>query len=176
MHNPFERLRIGNRGKHPMEPELRSITPRLIVGEVAPNFTLPSLVGEPVTRSAYRPRRHLALLMLPSVDMPARLYIEELREIYGQIREADGEVLVLIADTAASADGLRAAIETPFPLLLDPEGAASKRYLPDGARYGLFILDRYGALHAQWALIGLPLPPVAEVVEWLGVIDTQCSL
>jgi peroxiredoxin len=159
-----------------MEHELRSTTPRLTVGEVAPNFTLASLEGEPVTRSAYRARRHLALLMLPGIDMPARTYIEGLRNAYGQIRAADSEVLVLIADAAANADGLRAAIEAPFPLLLDPEGTVSKKYLPDDARYGLFILDRYGALHAQWALTGQPFPPVEEIVEWLGVIDTQCTL
>jgi peroxiredoxin len=159
-----------------MERELRTTTPRLTVGEVAPNFTLASLDGEPVTRSAYRSRRHLALLMLPGIDMPARTYIEELRDAYDRIRAADGEVLVLIADSAANADGLRAAIEAPFPLLLDPEGGASKKFLPDDARHGLFILDRYGALHAQWALTGLPLPPVEEIVEWLSVVDSQCSL
>jgi peroxiredoxin len=159
-----------------MEQQLVTITPRLGVGEVAPNFTLASLEGEPVTRSAYRARKHLALLMLPVIDLPARTYIEELRDVYGKIRAADGELLVLIADTAAHADGLRAALDVPFPLLLDPEGIASKKYLPEGARCGLFILDRYGALHAQWAIAAPPFPAAADVVEWIEVVDNQCTL
>jgi peroxiredoxin len=156
--------------------QLNTTTPRLRVGDVAPNFTLASLEGEPVTRSNYRARRHLAMLMLPGVDAPARAYITELRDAYRRIRAADGEVMVLVADTAANADGLRAALEMPFPILLDPKGAASRKFLPDGARYGLFILDRYGALHAQWAITTPPLPPVADIVGWLEVVDTQCTL
>ncbi len=161
--------------EYPMQ-QLSTTTPRLSVGAVAPNFTLADLAGEPVTRSDYRARKHLALLMLPGVDALARSYLDELREAYGEVRASDGEILVLISDPAARPDGLRAALETPFPILLDPDGAASRKYLPEGARYGLFILDRYGALHAQWPLASLPLPPVADVVEWIAVVDNQCSL
>jgi peroxiredoxin len=159
-----------------MEQQLITIAPRLDVGKVVPNFTLANLEGEPVTRSAYRARKHLALLLLPVIDLPARTYIEELRGVYGKIRAADGELLVLIADTAAHADGLRAALDVPFPLLLDPEGIASKKYLPDGVRYGLFILDRYAALHAQWAIVAPPFPPASDVAEWIEVLDNQCTL
>jgi peroxiredoxin len=159
-----------------MQQQLNTITPRLSVGQVAPNFTLAGLDGEPVTRSAYRSRRHLALLMLPVIDASSRAYIEELRGVYGKIRAADGELLVIVADSAAHADGLRAALETPFPMLLDPDGTVSNKYLPTSARYGLFILDRYGALHAQWPLASPPLPPVEDVVEWIEVVDNQCSL
>lgn len=159
-----------------MQEQLNTTLPRLTVGEVVPNFTLADLHGEPVTRSAYRARRHLALLMLPQVDAPARAYIESLRDVYRPIRAADGELLVLVADSAAHADGLRSALEVPFPILLDPEGAASKKFLPDGGRYGVFIIDRYGALHAQWALTRPPLPPIADIVEWVEVIDNQCTL
>ncbi|MBX0330850.1 peroxiredoxin family protein [Oscillochloris sp. ZM17-4] len=159
-----------------MDQQLSTTLPRLSIGAVVPNFTLAGLDGQPVRRSAYRARKHLALLMLPGVDMLARIYIEGLRDVYSNICAADGEVLVLVADPAARADGLRAAIDVPFPILLDPGGAASQKFLPDGARYGLFILDRYGALHAQWAITAPPLPPVSDVVEWIEVIDNQCSL
>ncbi|NTW03581.1 MAG: redoxin domain-containing protein, partial [Oscillochloris sp.] len=147
--------------------QIYTTTPRLSIGKVVPNFTLTDLTGTPVTRSAYRARKHLALLLLPGVDALARAYIDALRDIYPRIRAADSELLVLVADPAARADGLRAALEVPFPILLDAEGTASKKFLPDGARYGIFILDRYGALHAQWALTTLPLPPVDEIVDWL---------
>lgn len=151
-------------------------TPRLEVGKPAPNFTLPSTAGDSITRSAYRARKHLILLFVPVVDLPTREYLEALRDCYDEIRAADGEVLVVVADPGASADGLRAALDVPFPLLLDAEGAAARKFLPDGATMGVFILDRYGSLHAQWALTGRPLPHIQELVEWVNVVDRQCVL
>lgn len=151
-------------------------TPRLEIGRPAPNFTLPAAGGGTVTRSAYRARRHLALIFLPFVDLPAREYLEALRDRYAEIREADGEVLAVVTDPGASADGLRAALDVPFPLLLDPDGAAAARFLPDGAVMGLFILDRYASLRAQWALTAPPLPPTQEIVDWLYAVDRQCVL
>ena len=151
-------------------------TPRLEVGKPAPNFTLASAAGGEVTRSAYRARKHLALLFLPVVDLPAREYVEALRDCYGEIRAADGEVLVVVSDSGASADGLQAALDVPFPLLLDPDGAATRKFLPDGAAMGVFILDRYATLHAQWTLTARPLPHIQELVDWINVVDRQCVL
>jgi peroxiredoxin Q/BCP len=153
-----------------------STTPRLEVGKPAPNFTLPAAAGGTIKRSAYRARKHLALLFLPVVDLPSREYLEALRDCYAEIREADGEVLVVVSDRGASAEGLQAALDVPFPLLLDPDGAATSKFLPDGAAYGVFILDRYATLHAQWALTARPLPNIQELIDWLNVVDRQCVL
>lgn len=159
-----------------MEPKLNAITPRLSVGKVAPNFTLADLSGEPITRNAYRVLRHLVLLLLPHIDTATRAYIEELRDSYATIHAAEGEVLVLIADVDTNTDRLREDLDTPFHILIDQQGTTSRKFLPDKARYGLFILDRYGAIHAQWTLTALPFPPVEEIVEWIEVIDNQCTL
>lgn len=155
---------------------LSMTTPRLELGKPAPNFTLASVAGDTVRRSAYRARRHLAVLFLPFVDLPAREYLEALRDCYTDIRQADGEILAVVTDPGASAEGLRAAVEVPFPLLLDPGGEAARRFLPDGAVAGLFILDRYGAVRAQWTLTAPPLPPVREIVDWLEAVDRICVL
>jgi peroxiredoxin len=153
-----------------------STTPRLDVGAAAPNFTLPSVAGDQITRSSYRARRHLALIVLPFVDLTGREYLEELRDRYEEIRASDGEVLALVTDPGANAEGLRAAVEVPFPLLLDGGGAIAARLLPDGASHGVVILDRYATVRAQWTLTAPPLPPVYEIVEWLIAIDRQCVL
>lgn len=155
---------------------LNSTTPRLELNRPAPNFTLGRIGGGSVTRSAYRQRKHLGLLFLPGVDLPARDYLESLRDRYGEIREADGELLAIVTDPGASADGLAAALDLPFPLLLDSEQVAARRFLPDGAPLGLFIIDRYAMLRAQWALTALPLPPAQELVDWLLAIDRQCVI
>lgn len=156
---------------------MNTTTPRLEIGRPAPVFTLPDLHGEPVSRTAHRGRRHLAILFLPGVDLSAREYLHDLRDRYGDLGEAGGTMLAVVSDPAASGEGLAAALEDlPFPVLLDPQGAAARRYLPDGARHGLFILDRYGKLHAQWALTAPPLPAIDEIVEWFTVLEHQCSL
>jgi peroxiredoxin len=155
---------------------MSSPEPQLAVGKPAPNFTLPTADGRSVTRSAYRARKHLVVIFLPCVDLPAREYLEALRDRYGEVRDADAEILAVCTDPAAAADGLRAALDVPFPLLLDPEGTAARRYLPDGAAMGVFILDRYAALRAQWAVAAPPLPPAQEVVDWLYAIDRICTL
>jgi peroxiredoxin len=153
-----------------------STTPRLELNRPVPNFTLPAVRGGGVTRSSYRARRHLVILFLPAVDLPAREYLEALAARYGEVRESDGELLAIVTDRGASAEGLAAALDTPFPLLLDSDGAAARRFLPDGATHGLFIVDRYASLRAQWTLTAPPLPPVQEIVDWLLAIDRQCVL
>jgi|GEM_PF-1418606 len=152
-------------------------TPRLEIRRPAPTFTLTDLHGTSVSRQAHRGRRHLAILFFPGVDLAAREYLHDLRDRYAALREAGGDVIAVVSDSAASAEGLAAALEDlPFPVLLDPERKATASYLPDDAPFGLFILDRYGALHAQWALTAPPLPAVDEIVEWFTVLDNQCSL
>lgn len=153
-----------------------STTPRLELNKPAPNFTLPAVHGGGVTRSAYRARKHLALLFVPAIDLPTREYLEAVAARYNEIRESDGEVLVVVMDRGASAEGLAAALDLPFPMLLDADGKAAARFMPDGATLGLFIVDRYAMLRAQWTLTAPPLPPVQEIVDWLLAIDRQCVL
>lgn len=155
---------------------MQTTTPRLERGKMVPLFTLPSTNGDMISRSSYRGRKHLAIIMLPYVDLAARTYLEQLREHYEAVRAADSEILVVVSDAGSSAEGLHAALDLPFPLLLDAERSAATRFLPDGAPFGVFILDRYGALHAQWTLTDPPLPSPDEVVEWLTVVDSQCVL
>lgn len=150
--------------------------PRLEVGKQAPNFTLPSVGGGEITRSSYRARKHLVLLFLPGVDLPAREYLEAVRDEYGEFRQADSEALVIVSDSGASAEGLRAAVDVPFPILLDTDGKATARFLPDGAVMGVIILDRYATVRTQWALTAPPFPPVKELVDWLYAVDRQCVL
>jgi peroxiredoxin len=157
-------------------PALSQTTPRLELNAVAPTFTLPAVGGGEVSRGSYRARKHLAVLFLPHVDLPAREYLEELAAAYQSIVDAGAEALAVVTDKGASADGLRAAVDVPFPLLLDPGGRVAARYLPDGSTLGVFILDRYGALRHQWTLTAPPLPAASELISWLEAIDRMCVI
>lgn len=157
-------------------PPLSQTTPRLELGPVAPGFKLPAVQGGELGRGDYRGRRHLAIIFLPAVDLPAREYLTDLAGRYGAVCDLGSEVLAIVTDPGANADGLKAALDLPFPLLLDRESKAASRYLPDGASHGVFILDRYGALRHQWTLTAPPLPPVDELIAWLQTVDYMCVL
>lgn len=154
-----------------------NLTPaRLETNRPAPNFTLPALGGGTITRSVYRGRRHLALAFLPAADPRTRDELVALRAQYGAVTAAGSELVVVLGPPTAGADALRAALDLPFPVLLDEDRVAAGRFLPDAAVAGLFILDRYAMLRAQWALADLPLPPGSEILSWLEAIDNQCVL
>jgi hypothetical protein len=59
---------------------------------------------------------------------------------------------------------------------VDRERTVVTRFLPEAVPMGVFILDRYAALHTQWLLPRPDFPPVAEVADWLRVLDYQCKL
>jgi hypothetical protein len=117
-------------------------------------------MGDMVKRSSYRARKHLALVLLPEVSRAAHDYLLELRAGYAQIREYDGEVLAILADPTLDAEELAMRLEVPFPLLLDRERTVVTRFLPEAVPMGVFILDRYAALHTQWLLPRPDFPPV----------------
>lgn len=146
-------------------------------GKVVPNFALPSVRGGMLKRTDFRARRHLVLLVLPGVDRAAEAYLWQLRNVYPQIRaEVGAEVLAIIADPDRAVDDLRARIELPYPLLLDRERAVARRFLPADTPMGVFVIDHYGTLHAQWLLTQPDFPPTTELIAWLQVIEYQCVL
>jgi peroxiredoxin len=155
---------------------LHTLEPVLPIGKVAPLFTLPDLDDQPVRRSAERGRRHQVLVLLDRLDTVTAAYLHGLSAQYQAIRAADSAILAVLRDPSVDADALKAQFDLPFPLLRDRDDTVWRRYLPAGATLGVFILDRYGALHAQWALAAPPLPSIDDLVEWLHVIDRQCSL
>ena len=55
---------------NPGELKPTDSTVKVKVGEPAPDFTLPSMSGEPVTLSQYRGRKHVVLSFVPAAWTP----------------------------------------------------------------------------------------------------------
>jgi peroxiredoxin len=146
-------------------------------GQVVPNFSLPDSDSMPVRRTAYRDKRNLVLVFLPSTaDQGARAYLRALAENYPAIRAETGEVLAILHSDQPAAAMTKRDLELPFPVLADADGAATARFLPPGAQAGAFVTDRYGELYfAAPAAGAAALPPVAELSDWLVAIERQCS-
>lgn len=147
-------------------------------GRVVPTFTLPDTEGQPLRRTAYRAKQHLALVFLPAAeDEGARSYLRALADDHAPIRAAGGEVLAIIRGEVAAARAAKLELELPFPVLADTDGVTTARFLPPTARAATFVTDRYGELYyAAPALDTRSLPPITEILAWLTAIDNQCAI
>jgi hypothetical protein len=84
---------------------------------------------------------------------------------------ARGIVVVSSADAAGALGAL------PFTMLIDDANSVRRRFLPDGAQAGVFVLDRYGDLYQQWLVADCAmLPSAADLNGWLQAIAMQCSI
>ena len=146
-------------------------------GQVVPTFTLPDTAGTPVRRTAYRDKRNLVLVFLPSAEVEgARAYLRTLAQGYDSLRAETGEVLAILRGDGAAIADARRELALPFPLLHDADGAATARFMSPAARVGVFVTDRYGELYfAAPAADTASLPPIAEIQAWLEAIDRQCA-
>lgn len=147
-------------------------------GQVVPTFTLPDTTGKSIRRSAYRGKQHLVLAFLPSVqDDAARAYLRALAAAHPALLATSGEVLAIIRAEVTAIAAARHDLELPFPLLSDADGMVTQRFLPDSARAGVFVTDRYGELYySAPAADATALPPISELHDWLTAIDNQCAI
>ena len=84
------------------------------------------------------------------------------------LRGWDGRVLVLLPDADAAPP------DTPFPVLVDPEGrvAAAAGVAPPA----LVVADQWGEVHDARAVgEGRPWPSPADVEEWLRFLAIRCA-
>lgn len=147
------------------------LTPKLAERKIIPLITLADKYGEPFNFAKQRGRSHFVLLVFAS---PApELYLRELADRATSWQELPARGIVIVPNTeiAGSLGTL------PFTLLIDDERKARDRFLPEGARAGAFILDRYGELYQQWlAERADALPPPNELADWVEAISRQCSI
>ena len=140
-------------------------------GRPAPFFVLESADGRCVRLWDYKQRRNLLLLFVPE-DEPGLL--RETAARYREYRELETEVLAVLSLDAEAARALATDLKPPFPLLLDPDGAARRRYLGN-ERTGLAVIDRFGTLYAAYAAATAgELPGHDELLSWLQYIELQC--
>ena len=122
------------------------------VGDMAPDFTLPSRGGEPVRLADYRGQRAVVLFFYPkdgSLGCTAEACA--FRDSYEVFTDAGAEVIGVSTDSVDSHERFAARHRLPFVLLSDRDGAVSDQY---GVRrlFGLvggrvtFVIDRGGVV------------------------------
>jgi len=123
-------------------------------GDPAPDFTLPSTVGEKVTLSDYRGRKNVILLFYP-LDFSPVCSVEnkQCAEMLPTKGGGDVEILGLSVDSLWSHKAFAAQQGITYPLLADfhPKGAVAEKYgvyLPEKglAARTAFIVGRDGKI------------------------------
>ena len=99
-----------------------------VEGRAAPDFTLTSDSGEPVTLSSLR-GRPVVLYFYPKDDTPGcTAQARGIRDAWGEFERAGAVVLGVSPDSEASHVKFRQKYELPFPLLVDDGHKVSEQY------------------------------------------------
>lgn len=125
-------------------------------GFPAPDFTLDTLSGERAKLSAYRGKVVIVNLWA-SWCGPCRAEMPAIQKVYAANRERGLEVLAVngtFQDSAPEAQAFAQELGLTFPILLDRDGAVSKRYLLR-ALPSTFFVDRKGIIRS--VVVGGPL-------------------
>jgi putative peptide zinc metalloprotease protein len=109
------------------------------VGQVAPQFALPSIRGTMVDLASYRGRRNVVVWFSRGFTCPfCRVYTDSVRAGYAALRAADTEVIQIAPNLLESARRFFAQAPLPFPFVCDP----------DKRLYAVYGLGDVGALEA----------------------------
>lgn len=146
--------------------------PRVQQHKIVPLFTLPDKYGESYNLAKKRGRDHWALMIFQGGVDPGP-YLQRLTGEVDEWRILPARGIVVVPDeSAAGALG-----SLPFTILIDADGKARDRFLPDGAKAGVFALDRYGSLYHQWLAESVSdLPEPDDLTGWMQSISMQCSI
>jgi thioredoxin-dependent peroxiredoxin len=146
-------------------------------GEAAPDFTLHSDAGEPVTLSSLR-GRPVVLYFYPKDDTPGcTKQACSFRDAYGEFDERGATILGVSPDDEGSHVQFKEKYGLPFTLLADPEHRVAERYgvwiekntygkKSMGIKRSTFVIDAEG--NVARAMLGVsPVGHADEVLEAL---------
>ena len=132
-----------------------SAAPRVpAVGDAAPDFTLPSTAGEPVTLSSFRGKQNVLLAFFPAAfTSVCTTEMCSFRDDYEAFSGKDVVVFPISVDNVPSLREYKAKYEMPVTLLSDLKREASTAYgvlLPTFvSNRAYFLIDKAGTL--RWA-------------------------
>jgi peroxiredoxin Q/BCP len=159
----------------------RQLSKGVKVGDRAPDFTLPSLTGEPVSLESFRGKKDIVLYFYPK-DNTAGCTAEAcaFRDSYEVFQEAGAEVIGISSDTEKSHQRFATQHRLPFILLSDLGGVVRKQYgVP--ATFGLlpgrvtYIIDKQGIVRHIFSSQFAPQKHVEEALVVLRTLQAECT-
>ena len=157
----------------------RSASRGVKVGDRAPDFTLPSLTGEPVSLESFLGKKNIVLYFYPK-DNTSGCTAEacSFRDSYEVFQEAGAEVIGISSDSEKSHQQFAKQYRLPFILLSDLGGVVRKFYgVP--ATFGLlpgrvtYIIDKQGIVRHIFSSQFAPQMHVAEALKVLKALREE---
>ena len=149
------------------------------LGDIAPDFTLPSQSGEPVRLHDFMGKRAVVLFFYPK-DYTAGCTIEAcaFRDSYALFRDAGAEVIGVSSDSVGSHQRFAESYRLPYTLLSDRAGTVRRLY---GAQTMLglvpgrvtYIIDRRGIVRHVFSALFNGERHVAEALKILETIGRE---
>jgi len=133
-----------------------------VIGRPAPDFTLPSTTGEPISLKQFKGKKTVVLYFYPKDETPGCTREAcDFRDHHEELEAAKVVVLGVSNDSMESHLHFQAKQKLPFPLLSDEDAAVSKLYgvykqknLYGKKHLGIerttFVIDRTGRLAQVW--------------------------
>ncbi len=100
-----------------------------VVGKPAPDFTLPSTSGEPISLKQFKGKKTVILYFYPKDETPGCTREAcDFRDRSAEFEQHNTVVLGVSTDSLESHQHFREKHHLPFPLLTDEDAAVSKTY------------------------------------------------
>lgn len=123
------------------------------VGDIAPDFTLPSQTGTPVSLKDFRGKKAVVLYFYPKDDTPGCTAEScAFRDSYQTFTDAGAEVIGVSGDSPESHQKFARKYNLPFTLLSDTGNQLRKAYGVPAAAFGLlpgrvtYVIDKDGVI------------------------------
>jgi peroxiredoxin Q/BCP len=151
------------------------------VGDPAPDFTLPSQSGNPVSLSDFIGKKVIVLYFYPKDDTPGcTTEACAFRDSYEVFKDAGAEVIGVSSDSEESHQRFAAKYRLPFILLSDGNGAVRKRYgvpatlglLPGRVTY---VIDKKGIVRHIFSSQFTPEKHITEAIKTLQALDESAA-
>ena len=147
------------------------------VGDLAPDFTLPDQLGEPVTLAQLIGKKNVVLYFYPRDATPGcTAEARAFRDAYDSFTAADTEVVGVSSDSIKSHKRFATKHQLPFKLLSDADGAVRALYgvertlgiLPGRVTY---VIDRDGVVQHVYSSQLAATRHVREARQALRCLD-----
>lgn len=149
------------------------------VGDLAPDFTLPTQSGEQITLSSFRGKKAVVLYFYPRDYTPGcTAEACAFRDSYEVFRDAGAEVIGVSSDSEESHQRFASSYQLPFSLVSDKGGKLRKLYgvssvmglLPGRVTY---IIDKEGVVRHIFTAQFAAEKHVAVALETLKSLDEK---
>jgi thioredoxin-dependent peroxiredoxin len=154
-------------------------TGELRVGDLAPDFTLPSAHGTLVSLGDYRGKSEVVLFFYPKDASPAcTLEACSFRDSYETFKTAGAEVIGVSTDSTDSHRKFARRNRLPFVLLSDPDDALRSKFGVPKV-FGLFpgrttyLIDREGVIRHIFSSQWVPFKHADEALRALQSLRGQ---